>query len=154
MIQLPKKYVFLQIESIKIQNVIFKSKKSIQIRMTDLDPFGHVNNGVIYSYYDIGRLHYFSQINENIQWESLDKVIVRTECDFMDSILFTDDISVETKVIEIGKRSLKMMQHIIDNHTGKIKGACLSVLSGYDKQNNTSKEISEEFRKKIAAFEN
>ena len=133
--------------------MVFKSKKNIQIRMTDLDPFGHVNNGVIYSYYDIGRLHYLSQIEENIQWESMDKVVVRTECDFMDSILFTDAISVETKVIEIGNKSIKMMQRIVDNNTGKVKSTCFSVMSGYDKENNTSKEISADFKEKIAAFE-
>ena len=134
--------------------MIFKSNKSIQIRMTDVDPLGHVNNGVFYSYYDIGRLHYLSQIGEDIHWEAIDKVVVRTECDFMDAILFTDDISVETKVIEIGNKSVKMMQRIVDNHTGKIKSACLSILSGYDRQKNAAKEISEEFRKKVADYEN
>jgi acyl-CoA thioester hydrolase len=122
--------------------------------MTDLDPLGHVNNGVFYSYYDIGRFDYLSQINEDIHWETLDKVIVRTECDFMKSIHYTDDISVETKVIEIGKKSVKMMQRIIDNNSGEIKSTCLSVLSGYDRQNNVSKEISEEFKEKVTAFEN
>jgi acyl-CoA thioester hydrolase len=122
--------------------------------MTDLDPFGHVNNGIIFFYYDVGRLHYLSQIKENIQWETMDKVVVHTECDFMDSILFTDNISVETKIIKIGNKSVKMMQRIIDNNTEKIKSTCLSVMSGYDRQNNCSKEISQEFKDKINAFEN
>jgi acyl-CoA thioester hydrolase len=133
--------------------VIFKNKKSIQIRMTDLDPFGHVNNGVIYSYYDIGRLHYLNQIEENTQWENMDKVVVHTECDFMESILFSDDIYVETKIIEIGCKSIKMMQRIVDNNTSKIKSTCYSVLSGYDRQTNTSKEISEAFKEKVKRFE-
>jgi acyl-CoA thioester hydrolase len=72
----------------------------------------------------------------------------------MDSIRFADDISVETKIIEIGNKSIKMMQQIIDNNIGKIKSTCLSVMSGYDKQNDTSKEISKEFKEKINAFEN
>jgi len=121
--------------------------------MTDLDPLGHVNNGVIYSYYDAGRIDYFSQIDDNFNWETIDKVIVRTECDFMESILFSDDISVETKITEIGNRSVKMMQRIIDNKTQKIKSVCFSVLSGYDRKNNVSKEISDDFREKVAAFE-
>ena len=133
--------------------MIFKSKTNIQIRMTDIDPFGHVNNGIIFFYYDVGRLHYLTQIDKNIQWETMDKVVVRTECDFMDSILFTDDISVETKIIEIGNKSIKMMQRITDNNTGKIKSTCLTVMSGYDRQNNRSKEISQEFKNKINAFE-
>ena len=134
-------------------NLTFKSRKSIQIRMTDLDPFGHVNNGVIYSYYDVGRLHYLSQMNEDIQWEKMDKVIVHTECDFMEAILFEDDISVETKIIDIGKKSIKMMQRIVENNSGRIKSTCLSVLSGYDRGNNCSKEIDEGFKGKILNFE-
>jgi len=133
--------------------MIFKSKKSIQIRMTDLDPVGHVNNGIIFSYYDTGRLFYLSQIDEDFDLQTIDKVLVRTECDFMESILFTDDISVETKVLEIGNKSVKMMQRIVDNKSGKIKSTCLSILSGYDKQSKTSMIISDDFRKKVADFE-
>jgi acyl-CoA thioester hydrolase len=133
--------------------MIFRSKKSIQIRMTDLDPFGHVNNGVIYSYYDIGRLHYLSLLDENTQWENIDKVVVHTECDFMDSILFSDNIYVETKIIAIGHKSIKMMQRIVDENTDKIKSVCSSVLLGYDRNNNTSKEISKEFKEKVELFE-
>ena len=134
--------------------MIFKSKKSIQIRITDVDALGHVNNSVIFSYYDVGRLHYLTEITKNVQLEKIDIVIVRTECDFMDSIRYTDDIIVETKVIEIGNKSVKMMQRIVDNNTGKIKSTCLSILSGYDRKNNTSKEISDDFRKKVDDFEN
>jgi acyl-CoA thioester hydrolase len=133
--------------------MVFKSKLPIQIRMTDLDPFGHVNNGVYYSYYDIGRFHYLSQIKEDIRWEVLDKVIVRTEVDFKEAIHYEDDISVESKVVEMGNRSLKMMQRIVDNHTGNIKSVCLAVICGYDRQTNTSKEISKDFKDRVTAFE-
>jgi acyl-CoA thioester hydrolase len=121
--------------------------------MTDLDPFGHVNNGVYYSYYDIGRFHYLTLIKENIQWEALEMVIVRTEVHFKEPVLFTDDISVETKMFEMGNKSFKMMQRIIDNNTGKIKSTCVCIICGYDRKNNTSKEISKDFRERVAAFE-
>jgi acyl-CoA thioester hydrolase len=121
--------------------------------MTDLDPFGHVNNGVYLSYYDIGRFHYLTLIKEYIHWKTLEMVIVRTEVDFTESIHFDDDISVESKVIEIGNKSFKMMQRIVDNKTGNIKSKCIAVISGYDRQNNTSKEISQEFKEKVKAFE-
>jgi len=133
--------------------VIFKSKLPIQIRMTDLDPFGHVNNGVYLSYYDIGRFHYLTLIKENIHWDVLEMVIVRIECDFKEAIHFDDDISVETKMLEIRNRSFKMMQRIVDNHTGNIKSTCIATLCGYDKQNNTSKEIPQDFKDRVLAFE-
>jgi acyl-CoA thioester hydrolase len=121
--------------------------------MTDLDPFGHVNNGVYFAYYDVGRFHYLTLIKENIHWDVLDKVIVRTECDFKEAIRYDDDISLETKIVEMGHRSIKMLQRIVDNRTGNVKSTCIAILSGYDKQNNTSKEISQEFKDRVAAFE-
>ncbi len=133
---------------------MYKSKINIQIRIADLDAMGHVNNGVIYSYFDIGRLHYFGLLEEDIHWETFDKVVVHTACDFKDSILFQDDIRVETRISEMGNKSVKMQQQIIDNRTEKVKSTCFSVLSGFDRENNTSKLISPEFREKVERFEN
>ncbi|MDR2907515.1 MAG: acyl-CoA thioesterase [Bacteroidales bacterium] len=121
--------------------------------MSDLDALGHVNNGVIYSYYDTGRLHYFRQLGESVCWETFDKVVVHTECDFKEPILFQDEIRVETEIIEFGNKSFKMMQQIVDNHTGNVKGTCLSVLSGYDRETHTSKLISNEFKEKAESFQ-
>ncbi|MDD4848845.1 MAG: thioesterase family protein [Bacteroidales bacterium] len=131
----------------------FHHKTEIQMRMSDLDAIGHVNNGVQYIYFDIGRVEYLRNINENtVNWKDPELVIVHTECDFKHSILFTDHIFVETKTIEIGKKSVKMLQQIIDQN-GIIKSTCYSVLSGFDIALNCSKEITPEVKEKIFLFE-
>ncbi|MDR0368808.1 MAG: acyl-CoA thioesterase [Bacteroidales bacterium] len=135
------------------KDILFRNKINIQIRMTDLDPFGHVNNGVIYSYYDIGRIHYLKELHEATDWEEMDKVVVRTECDFMESILFGDDIRVESKIIDIGNKSIKLIQRIVDNNTENVKSTCFSVMSGYNRATNTSKVISPAFKKKVEHYE-
>lgn len=135
------------------KDILFKNKIHIQIRMTDLDPFGHVNNGVIYSYYDMGRINYLKDLQEETNWEKMDKVIVHTACDFMESILFQDDIRVESKVIGIGNKSIKLLQRIIDNKTDNIKSTCFSIMSGYDKGTNSSKIISSIFKEKVEKYE-
>ncbi|MDR2886483.1 MAG: acyl-CoA thioesterase [Bacteroidales bacterium] len=138
----------------EIETLTFKSRINIQVRMTDIDPLGHVNNGIYFSYYDTGRLNYWKQLGEDISWEAIDKVIVHLKCDFIESILFNDSIRVETKVTEIGNKSFKMMQRIVDNNTGRLKSTCLSILSGCDRQNNVSIPIPEQFRKRVGDFEN
>jgi acyl-CoA thioester hydrolase len=135
------------------KDILFKNKTNIQIRMTDLDPFGHVNNGVIYSYYDMGRINYLKDLHEETDWEKMDKVIVHTECDFMESILFDDDIRIESKVISIGNKSIKLLQRIVDSKTGNIKSTCFSVMSGFDRKTNSSKVISSTFKEKVAKYE-
>ncbi len=132
----------------------FNHQFSIQVRMTDLDPVGHVNNGVQFSYYDLGRLEYFKTLqNKAIQWDELDMVIVHASCDFMNSIFLEDKIVVETKVIGFGEKSVKIIQRIVQSETQEIKSTCYSIMSGYDKENNCSKAISDDFKQKVQEFE-
>ena len=132
----------------------FKSIFPIQVRMTDLDPFGHVNNSVYLSYYDLGRLNYIQQVTgKELDWNTLDSVLVHVSCDFKDSILFNDTVFVGTKVVETGNRSIKMLQHIFTENPYCLKSTCYSILSGFDKEKNCSKPISTDLKEKIWSFE-
>lgn len=135
-------------------NYVFKHHYPVQVRMTDLDPVGHVNNGIQLSYYDLGRLNYLETLqNKKIDWNEIDMVIVHIACDFVDSIYFYDKIVVETKVLEIGNKSVKMLQRIVNSETNEIKSTCYSVMAGYDKENNSSKQILEAFKQQVCLFE-
>jgi len=135
-------------------NFSFQNKLPIQIRMTDIDPFGHVNNSILVSYYDLGRLDYMTQIlGKATDWDKLDFVIVHVSCNFKDSVLFNDAVFVGTKVVELGNRSIKMQQHLFTENPYCLKSTCYSVLSGFDKEKNCSKAISEELKAKIREFE-
>jgi len=135
-------------------NYVFKHHYPVQVRMTDLDPVGHVNNGIQLSYYDLGRLNYLETLqNKKIDWNEIDMVIVHIACDFVDSIYFYDKIVVETKVREIGNKSVKMLQRIVNSETNEIKSTCYSVMAGYDKENNSSKQISKAFKQQVCLFE-
>jgi len=135
-------------------DVIFKSITPVQVRMTDLDPFGHVNNSIFLSYYDLGRLNYIQQITgKTLDWNTLDSVLVHVSCDFKNSVLFNDAVFVGTKVVELGNRSIKMLQHLFTENPYCLKSTCYSVLSGFDKEKNCSKPISEEMRTAILKFE-
>ena len=134
--------------------MIFKSITPVQVRMTDLDPFGHVNNSIFLSYYDLGRLNYIQQITgKTLDWNTLDSVLVHVSCDFKNSVLFNDAVFVGTKVVELGNRSIKMLQHLFTENPYCLKSTCYSVLSGFDKEKNCSKPISEEMRTAILKFE-
>lgn len=40
----------------------FKNSLDIQIRFNDIDMNGHVNNGIYHSFFDMGRVDYFSKV--------------------------------------------------------------------------------------------
>ena len=135
-------------------DIIFKNITPVQVRMTDLDPFGHVNNSIFLSYYDLGRLNYIRQVTgKALDWNTLDAVLVHVSCDFKDAVLFNDAVFVGTKVVELGNRSIKMLQHLFTENPYCLKSTCYSVLSGFDKEQNCSKPVSAEWKEKICAFE-
>ena len=135
-------------------DITFKNIIPVQVRMTDLDPFGHVNNSIFLSYYDLGRLNYIQQVTGKIlNWNTLDSVLVHVSCDFKNSVLFNDAVFVGTKVVELGNRSIKMLQHLFTENPYCLKSICYSVLSGFDKENNCSKPIPEEMKAGILKFE-
>ena len=134
--------------------ITFNYTYPIQIRLSDLDPLGHVNNGVQFFYYDLGRIHYLETlVGSPISWITIDMVVVHTACDFMHSIRDKEHIAVQTKITELGNKSVRMIQRIINTDNQEIKGTCFTILSGFDRENDCSKVISEAFKQKARVFE-
>lgn len=138
---------------INTENISFKHRLDIQIRMTDLDPFQHVNNGILCAYFDLGRLQYMKDIVGYLSLSELDMVLVHTEFDYLHSIRFHDEIAVETTITGIGEKSVKMLQRIVSKDNSTTYCLCYSVLSGYDRSQDCSKKINETFKKIIFDFE-
>lgn len=132
----------------------YRCSVPIQIRMNDLDPFVHVNNGVQCNYFDYGRSCYFEQVFRTpINWSELDLVLVHIELDFKQGIEYHDDIVCETQVLSVGNKSLKMMQQLRDVKTNMIKSTCFSVVAGFDRHTHLSIPIREEYKRLFYEFE-
>lgn len=136
------------------ENVTFRFSVPIQIKMCDLDPFAHVNNGVQCNYFDYGRSQYFEEVfGEKIDWMSMDMVLVHVDMDFKSPIKIHDAIICETAIYEFGIKSFKMVQRLVDADTGFVKTLCHSVLAGFDRQTEKSIPIRTEYRNRISVFE-
>lgn len=126
----------------------------IQIKMCDLDPFAHVNNGVQCNYFDYGRSRYFESVfGEKIDWLSMDMVLVHTELDFKSPIKVHDDIVCETAIYHIGNKSISMIQQLRSREEGSVKTICKSVLSGFNRTTESSAPIQEKYKEAIRNFE-
>ena len=57
-------------------NTDFRVSVPVQVRMSDLDPFVHVNNGVQCHYFDLGRSFYLEKVLQNqVDWTTIDLVL-------------------------------------------------------------------------------
>lgn len=122
--------------------------------MSDLDPFVHVNNGAQCNLFDFGRAAYFEHVfGQPIDWCTMDLVIVHLELDFKAAVEVHDAIVCETRIFEIGNKSVKMLQQLRDTRTNTVKTVCYSVLAGFDRLTHVSIPICEEYRKLFRSFE-
>lgn len=136
-----------------MEGLQFHHTLPIQLRFNDVDKFGHVNNTVYFTYYDLGKTEYFATAYPALNWEKDGMVVVHIEANFISQILGTSSIAVETAVAEIGNKSLTMVQQVIDTHTQEVKCVCKSILVAFDLESHDSREIPEEWKEAICAFE-
>lgn len=138
-----------------MDNTHFNFSVPIQIRMSDLDPFNHVNNGVQCSYLDLGRSAYIEEIlGQQMDWLTIDLVLAHISLDFLVPINYGDKIVCACKVTRLGNKSFSMIQQIIDTKNQIIKTKSESVIVGLDRDKLIAIPIKQEYRDKLAAFEN
>ena len=137
-----------------MDNVNFRHILPIQLRFNDVDTFGHVNNTVYFSFYDLGKTTYFAKLRKKKPpLKDMGIVIVNLQADFLSPIFPTEQVAVQTAVVEIGIKSFRMHQRVINTETNEVKCICNTILVGFDKETNTSRTIPAEWKQAIAEFE-
>ena len=70
-----------------MEEIVFHHVLPIQLRFNDVDKFGHVNNTVYFSFYDLGKTEYFASVCPGVDWEKIGIVVVHIEANFVKQIL-------------------------------------------------------------------
>lgn len=129
-------------------------KNNIQIRFSDIDSFGHVNNIVLQNYYDYGKMRYlYDSIGLPVSSHNPSMVIASTASNYYLPTLMNGNVEVETKVVELGEKSVKFSQRLIDIDTGDIKSDCETIMVALDIVKGCSVELLPEWIDAICAEE-
>jgi len=137
-----------------MNNLKFKHSIPVQLRFNDADSLGHINNSVYFSFYDLGKSGYFKTVKENnTELKEAEVVIAHVEVDFFASVFLSDEIEVQTATLEIGNKSLTLIQRIFEPKTDAVKCICKTVLVSVDFDTQKSVPISDDWRKAISEYE-
>ncbi len=109
-------------------------KIEIQKRFSDFDMYAHVNSAVYFTYFEYARIAALSKIFEKVS-DYIWFVVAKQSCEYLQPILFNDDVFIELKIIKIGKSSFDI-SYIVKNDD-KIFAKGLTTLVAIDK--NTKK---------------
>lgn len=117
----------------------------IQLRFSDIDSMGHVNNAVYLHYFETARMHFFAGLlGRDWNWEKDGIILLRNEVDYVKPLLLTQDASVFIGVVHIGTKSFSLDYSIEVNGEVYCKG--VSVLVAYDYHQGISVLIPEKMR--------
>ncbi|MBO4965071.1 MAG: acyl-CoA thioesterase [Muribaculaceae bacterium] len=132
----------------------FRHHYDLQIRFSDVDILGHVNNTVYLAFYDTGKAHYFRDVRKSsFDWSDVETVIANVNCAFVSPIVFGEEVEVLTRCEEIHDKSFKLLQVLREKNTGEVKSVCETVMVGYDVKEKQSMPISREWRESFEQYE-
>ena len=135
------------------QEVRLKHQMPVQLRFSDVDQFGHVNNSVYFSLYDLAKTTYIKEILEDISWEKVGIVVANINANFFSPVFLNDDIVIETSIVHLGNKSFTLLQRAVLAATGEVKCECRTVMVLYDIVALEPIVIPMEYKKAIADYE-
>ena len=112
----------------------FKHTLPIQLRFNDVDKFGHVNNSVYFTFYDLGKTTYIADIMRLFKLEDQTTaiVVVNINANFLAPVYANEHVAVQTATLEVGYKSFTLFQQLIDTDTKEVKCTCSSVMVAFD----------------------
>lgn len=124
-----------------------------QLRFSDVDRFGHVNNSVYFSLFDMCKTRYFNDVVGTDIFDRMAPVVVHIEANFISPVYFPDEIVIDTSIVKIGNKSFTLLQRALNQRTEEVKCYCETVMVMLDTVTNESVEIDSEFRTKVSSYE-
>lgn len=128
----------------------FEYWTDVDLRFSDLDTLGHVNNAVYVTYLEQARIGYFRDVME-LGLDDLDLVVAHVEVDFRQAIRWGEEISVGTRVVELGTRSFRMGYEIRADDEVAATGETVQV--ALEPDGSGSRPVPGAWREAIVAYE-
>ena len=120
----------------------------IQVRFSDIDVMGHVNNAVYLSYFEMARVVLFSRLmGENWDWKKDGVILRKNEIDYIKPVLLNEEPEIFIFCKKIGNKSFVLEYDLkVDN---EIRATGSSLLVAFDSEMNITKEVPLKLRKEL-----
>lgn len=129
-------------------------KTQIPIRFADIDAFGHVNNAIYLTYFEIARSIYWKEVVK-WNWNSIGIIVRRSEIEYLKPIVLEDEIYAYVRTSRIGNSSFDIEYILVKKVNGK-EEICTTGLTQcvtYDYHLKKSAPIPEFQKIKMHSFE-
>ena len=133
----------------------FHCATPIAVRFRDLDAFGHVNNAVYFTFMEMARVAYFTQIGlvQPGRFPSPFFIIAAATCQFTAPIAMETPLIIQVRVSRLGNSSFDMEYRFVDEVSGALLAAGRTVQVTFDYTAQRSVPLPAEWRAAITQLE-
>jgi acyl-CoA thioester hydrolase len=133
----------------------FRCYQPIQIRYSDIDAQGHVNNARYITFTEYARFRYLTEVGlwDGQTFMDLGLIVADTHMSYLAPIQLNQRIRVGTRVSRIGNKSMVFDFQIEDENNGKVMATAETIMVCYDYHTETTTPVSDDWRKKISLYE-
>jgi acyl-CoA thioester hydrolase len=129
-------------------------QSSIGIRFNDIDAMGHVNNAVIFTYFEEGRKALFYDTFRESAPGGFNFMVAHLECDYILPVRLDDRLLLDLWVTAIGTKSFGLgyaLKDVTDANRIFAKGSSVQVC--YDYQQRQSVPVPQTLKKALLAYQ-
>ncbi|MBW3661251.1 MAG: acyl-CoA thioesterase [Gemmatimonadetes bacterium] len=124
----------------------------IPVRFRDLDPMGHVNNAVYFTYMEVARTAYWQELHHDYSYDVLDFVVARAECDYVSAAMLRETIRVEVWLARIGNSSFVLEYELYDEGTERLCARGRTVQVMIEPRTGRPRAIEPKLRERLRSF--
>ncbi len=118
----------------------------IQVRFSDTDAYGHVNNATFFTYMETARFHYLRDEFVGLMDRGVVFLVAKAECEYKSPINLADRVFITIDVERIGNSSFTLLYKMHDGND-KLFATGRTVLVAFDTGQGKPVKIPEEFLK-------
>lgn len=133
----------------------FRFYHPIEIRYSDLDPQGHVNNARYLSFMEQARLAYVREVGiwDGGSFLDLGIILANAQISFKAPLFWGQPVRVGMRIAHLGEKSMDSLYRVENTQTGQLSAEGSSALVTYDYHQSKTVSIPDSWRKIIAEFE-
>ncbi|HFF5943186.1 MULTISPECIES: thioesterase family protein [Stenotrophomonas] len=119
-------------------------------RFSEVDVLGHVTNTALPVWLEEGRQEIFRHFSREASMRDLTLILRRYEIDFLQQIQPGHEVRIETRIENIGRSSLSIVQQAFQFEALVASGRCVMV--HFDYTTNASRAIDAEQRRALSGL--
>nr|WP_304217689.1 acyl-CoA thioesterase [Fredinandcohnia onubensis] len=130
----------------------FEFYQPIQVRFSETDMFGHLNNTVPFAYFEEARIQYFNHVGFMQRWTDKSSetipVVANQQCDYLKQVYFGEQLKLFAKINHLGNSSMDI-HYMAKDKEGSVCFVGRSTLVQMSKRTGKGEPWSEEMKQML-----